>query len=286
MACNNSNCSRKDDCLQREQRGDRFTGGIYFYTNFLDIYTGRFDFTGTKKIIMKTTLLLFFFCMYITGSSQIVIDVDKTTERLSYKAFYSSSAGFPAANAKYVRLVSGSPYFSDTWMKGSILINDSIQFSDIRLRLDMLEGSLLYLDDKNTEMTSINPVKAVSLVDTIDRSSYLFVHSSFISGVPPAQKTWYQLLAGEKLTLFKQYHKRMVESKAYASSITEQSIETEERYFIAVDNTFTRIKSPGDIAKLVTKNKRELLDYIEKNKLKGKNEADFISAVKYYDSLK
>jgi hypothetical protein len=150
----------------------------------------------------------------------------------------------------------------------------------------MLEGSLLYLDEKNTEMTCMNTVKAVSLVDTIDRSSYLFVHSSFISGVPTAQKTWYQLLAGEKLTLFKLYHKRMVESKAYASSITEQSIETEARYFVAVNNTFTRIKSPGDIAQLVTKNKKELVDYIEKNKLKGKNEADLIATINYYDSLK
>lgn len=235
---------------------------------------------------MKTVLLLFFFCMYFTGSSQIVIDVDKTTERLTYNAFYSSNAGFPAANAKYVRLVSGSPYFNEEWMISSILFNDSIEFSNIQVRLDLLEGTLIYLDDKNQEMTSISPMKAVSLFDSVSKSLYLFVHSSFIGGAPVLPKTWYQLLAGEKLTLFKQYHKRFLESKAYASSITEQSIETEERYFIAVNNTFTRIKSPGDIAKLVTKNKIELLDYIETNKLKGKNEADLIAVVKYYDSLK
>ncbi|MEO7982676.1 MAG: hypothetical protein ABI688_01215 [Bacteroidota bacterium] len=233
---------------------------------------------------MKTILLFSFLLISRAGNSQVVIDVDKASDNFLHKSVYTT--GFPVVDAKYVRMVSGTPYFSEIWMKGSILINDSIAFNEMLLRLDLLEGSFIYLSEKKEEMTSVQPVKAVSLLDTTTGKKYLFVHSSYIAGTTPGEKGWYQLLTGEKLTLFKQYFKRMVESKAYGSSVTEQSIETEQRYFIAVNKSFIRLKSPGDIAKLVTNNKQALEDYIEKNKLKGKNEADYIAAVKFYDSLK
>ena len=233
---------------------------------------------------MKTILLCFFLFLFHTGFSQIVINVDNTTERLSYRPVFNS--GFPVPNAKYVRLVSGSPYFNGTWMKSEIMVNDSVVVTGPLLRLDMLDGTLIYINDKGEEMTSDQSFKAVSLTDTSNGKNYVFVHSSFIAGTSPKEKTWYELLTGTTVTLFKQYYKRMIEAKAYASSVTEQTIETEARYFIALNNTFTRIKTGSDIAKLVVTNKKALQDYIEKNKLKGKSEAELIAVIEYYDSLK
>jgi hypothetical protein len=232
-------------------------------------------------------MMQLFLCLFTfySGYNQVVVDVDKARVPVSNQVFYSAG-GFPVSIAKYVQLVSGSPYFSETWMKGSVLINDSTEYSNLRLRLDLLEGSLSYLNAANEEMISVQPVKAVSLVDTVSGGSYLFVHSSSVSGSPRLEKTWYQLLTGETVILYKQYFKRMLESKAYASSITEQTIQTEERFFISINNTFTRVKKPNDIAEFVVNKKQALLDFIQKNKLSGKKEADFISAVEYYNSLK
>lgn len=232
---------------------------------------------------MKTIFLFFFMSVYYSSFSQVVINVDNTTERLSYRPVFSS--GFPIPNAKYVRLVSGHPYFSETWMNADILLDDSLNYKADKLRLNLLEGTLVYLDNHNNEMVSEQSFKAVSLTDTVSGKNYLFVHSSYIAGTPK-EKTWYELLTGKNITLFKQYHKRMVESKAFASSITEQTIETDERFFIALNGMFTRVKTPSDIAKLVVANKQALQDHIEKNKLKGKSEAELIKAVEYYDSLK
>jgi|SRR5687768_3202011 len=232
---------------------------------------------------MKTPLLVLFFFTFYTGYSQVVIDVDKV-DRLAYRSVFNSS--FPITNAKYVRLVSGSPFFSETWMKADVLAHDSSVYKISKLRLDLLEGIIIYRNDKNEEMTSDQSFKAISLTDTISGKNYVFVHSSFIAGTDPKEKNWYELLIGKNITLFKQYHKRMVESKAYASSVTEQNIETEERFFIALNGMFTRVKTASDIAKLVVTNKKVFQDYIEKNKLKGKTEAELITAVEYYDSLK
>jgi hypothetical protein len=229
--------------------------------------------------ITQLCLLVFTFC---AGYGQNVIDVEKNSTRLSSQQFYVAS-GFPVSTAKYVKLTSGSPYFSETWMKGTVFITDSTVARNVRVRLDLLEGSLLYLDADNAELISVLPVVQVSMTDTLTGNKYVFINSSTIQGAAP--KIWYQVLAGQKFTLLKEYHKEMLESKAYASSVTEQTINTDERYFIGFNNSITRIKKLKDITELAGNKKQQLLDYIDKNKLNGKKEADLISLVEYYHTL-
>lgn len=231
---------------------------------------------------MKTVLLFFFLPIYFTGNTQVVVNVDNTRERLTYRSVFN--AGFPIPNVKYVSLVSGSPYFNEIWMKSEV-VNDTTIYNGPLVRLDLLEGVLIYLNDLGEELTSDQVFNAVSLTDTITGNNYLFVHSSYIAGTSPKEKTWYQLLTGQNITLFKQYYKKMMETKPFASSVTQQTITTEIRYFIAVDGKFTRIKSPDDIANLVVKNKQALKDHIKKNNLK-ENEEDLMATVEYYDILK
>ena len=232
---------------------------------------------------MKTIFLFLFLSVLYTAQSQVVINVDNNRERLSYRSVFNG--GFPIPNAKYVRLVSGSPYFSDTWMKSEVLVNDTSIYEGPLVRLDIRDGTLVYLDDRGDELSSDQLFNAISLTDTISGKNYLFVHSSYITGTSPKEMTWYELLTGENISLFKHYYKRVLETKPFASSVTEQTIETEIRYFIAANNTFTRIKTTEDIARLVTTNKKALQDHIEKNKLKGNSESELIAVVKYYDSL-
>jgi hypothetical protein len=234
--------------------------------------------------VMKIIQFLFCLLVFYSGYSQTVIDVDKNPVPLSNRLFYTTG-GFPVSTAKYIRLVAGSPYFSETWMKGTIITRDSIQYSNIPLKLDLLEGSLVYLNNNNEEMISVVPAIKVSLNDTVNGKYYLFVHSSVISSVPPVNG-WYQVLTGGVVTLYKQYFKNIYESKAYGSSVTEQTIRTDERYFIDINHTLTRVKKLQDIAELSANKKQELTDYIQKNKLSGKKESDFIAIAEYYNSLK
>lgn len=227
-----------------------------------------------KHFILSACILGVF-----SGYGQNVVDVDKNSVPLSNRVFYSTG-GHPVSTAKYIKLTSGSPYFKEVWMKGAISTPDSAEYINLRLRLDLLENSLLYLNDKNEEMISVVPINKVSLRDTVTGANYLFVH------LPEDANTWYQVLTIGKLSLYKQHHKYMSETKAYASSITEQSIRTEERYVVYFNHVLTRIKKPKEIAELVpSKNYRAMMDYIEKEKLSGKKESDFIAAIEYYNSL-
>jgi len=233
---------------------------------------------------MKKPFLLFCILVSLEGFAQNVIDVDKNAVNLSSRIFYTVG-GAPFSTMKYVRVTSGSPYFSENWMRGIILVNDSTTFTNIRLRLDLLEGVLIYLNEKDEEMVSVAPIREVSLTDTIENKTYYFVHASVITDVLPTDKVWYQRLAGFKTVLYKQYYKDFLESKAYASSITEQSIVTDERYFVWWKGAMTRIKKINEIPEILFDKRAQLNAFIEKNKLKGKNESDFVKLIDYYNSL-
>jgi hypothetical protein len=223
--------------------------------------------------------------VFSAGQGQNVIDVDKNPPaRLSNQLFFVSG-GQPFSTAKYVKLTSGSPYFSETWMKGTVFITDSTKARNVRMRLDLFDGSLIYLNDRSEEMISTLPVVQVSMTDTLTGNQYIFLHSSVVPGAP-SNKIWYRVMVGEKFTLLKEYRKTMLESKPYGSSVTEQTIKTDEKYYIGFNNTVTQVKKLNEIAELAGNKKQALLEYIEKNKLSHKKEADFIALVVYYHSLK
>lgn len=219
----------------------------------------------------------------IAGAGQTVVDVDKDNSPMSNRVMYTSG-GHPVSTTKYVKITGGSPYLSETWMKGALITPDSIEFSNLRLRLDLLENTVIYLDENNQEMSSVAPISTVSLRDTLTGKVYLFEYSPYIKGAG-TDKVWYQVLSSGKVKLYKQYFKHMFETKPYGSSITEESIKTEERYFVLVNGQMTRIKKPKDVLDFVSDKRNELGSFIDSKKLSGKKETDFVSAIEYYNSL-
>ncbi|TXJ27255.1 MAG: hypothetical protein E6Q24_10080 [Chitinophagaceae bacterium] len=234
---------------------------------------------------MKTSLLLAAVCFSAkTYAQQQVIDVDKNPMPLSSRVFYTTG-GQPFSTSKYVRLTSGSPYFSDSWMKGYLLTKDSVEYSGMLLKLDLLENLLIYLNDKNQEFVSSLPMRIVSLKDTVSNKKYIFTHSSSVPGAPDKEKAWYEILAQGKVFLYKQYAKSIYESKAYASSITEQSVITDEKYFIGTGTQLIRVKKIKDIPSVLSDKKKELEMFINQNRLSGKTSNDYVLLIAYYNSL-
>ena len=232
---------------------------------------------------MRHALILFTILLASKTYSQ-TIDVDKNTGPLPSRAFYSTG-GFPLSSFKYTKVTSGSAYLSDTWMKGALATADSVQYANVRLKLDLLENSIVYMNEKGEEMVCVTPIIKLTLRDTVSGKTYLFVNATVIPG-GGNDKIWYEVLTSGKATLYKQYYKEMTETKAYGSSITEQMIRTTERYFIGVNNSVIRIKKPADmVEQLPAKAQKEVSDYIQKNKLNGKKESDYIAALEYYNSL-
>jgi hypothetical protein len=231
---------------------------------------------------MRNILLGGSMLVAIAGSGQNTINVDKLQGRLPAREFYSTG-GFPLNSTKYIKIASGSPYLKDYFMTGSLATSDSVEYENLRLKLDLLEGSISYVNDKGEELICSTPASKISLFDSVSGKMYTFINGSSIPGADP--KVWYQALSVGKVNLYKHIFKDIFESKPYGSSVTEQTIRTSDRYFVSVNNTFVRVKKPKEIAENVSKNSKELADFIDKEKLSGKKEYDYIEAVEHYNSL-
>jgi len=233
--------------------------------------------------------LLFFCCfslLWINSLSQRTIDVDKDPNAnggILQSAF--TVGGKPFVVAKFSKLIEGSPFFNEQMMRSTIILNEGKEHKDYWVRLNLLESQVNYLGDKQIEMIATSPVKEVILLDTIQKIDHRFIFSEFIELFDKPEKDFYELLETGKAGLYKQYKKKLLESKPYGSATIEQKIQTEIRYFVLVNGQWIRIKKMKDLTTAFYKKNKEITKFIKDNKISADNEATFESVTTYYNSL-
>ena len=230
---------------------------------------------------MKQTI---FFVLLLAQSTLFGQKVNVEDNRSLDNRTLLTAGGVPLSSTKYFKIAGGTPYFSDTWMKGTIVTPQKMEFKNLRLKIDLLENIIVFLTPDNEERINTENVDKIILEDTVNHKGYLFVHSSTVDHTSTS-KTWYQVLALGPVNLYKENAKNIYEAKPYGSSVTEQTIRDMNRYYVFTNHQFARIKVPADLVSLLSNHKKEVEEYIKSNKLKGKKEEDFQSVVNYYNSL-
>ena len=239
-----------------------------------------------KRSAMKYILSILFLLQALTVCCQQtkVVDVGKEIVNVSPARFFTVG-GEPVSNAKYIRVVEGTPYFNEAWMKGSLDLSDGHGYENLWLKIDLTDNSLLYLDADGKEMIATSVIKNVTLIDSVSGKKYNFVHSSFISCAGKIEPGWYQILTSGKATVFKRYIKIINEAKPYGSATYEQTIVTASNYFLLADSVFSPIKKFKALPGMLKNKKDELSQYISSKNLTGKTDADYVDLVAYYYSL-
>jgi hypothetical protein len=207
-------------------------------------------------------MIAFILFAHVSGAAQKVIDVGKT-DNMGSNTFYSVG-GEPFVNAKFVRLTSGTPYFTDQWLKAKGLTAAGKVYSTGALKLNLLDNQILFLDLSGNELVSSVALSELFLLDTITGSEYHFVHSSVLSKNAAAKNGWYQQLTTGKASLYQYYQKQLTESKPYGSATTEQNIVTKEQFFIYVNEKLYQMKKPKDVLAILTDKKKELEENLNK----------------------
>ncbi|MEP7255319.1 MAG: hypothetical protein ABI666_06055 [Ferruginibacter sp.] len=235
---------------------------------------------------MKRLLSLLFFLPALAGWCQQtkVIDVGKEDVRITASQFYTVG-GEPMSSTKYVRVVSGTPYFNEAWMKGSLDLSDGHGYENLWLKLDLIDNSLLYLDAEGKEMIATSIIKNVTLIDSVSGRKYEFVHSSFINGTGKIAWGWYQVMVSGGVTLYKHAAKIINETKPYGLATYEQSIVTTNSYFLLADSVFSPIKKITALPHMLKNKKDELDQYISSKNLSGRSDADYATLITYYNSF-
>ena len=233
---------------------------------------------------MKIFLHSLFFFLAITGYTQKTIDVGKEDVKISPGNFYTIGEQL-VATAKYVKVVEGSPYFRETWMRGMVTLSKGSRYDSILLRLDLLDNSLQFINLDGKEMIVTSPVRAIILHDSVTGKKYEFDNSVFLPVTNKIETGWYQLLADGQVALYKRMVKTLKENQPYGSATVEQTISDATQYYIFANSVFTRVKKMKDIPVQLNDKKEELNKYISVKKLSGHSDADYASVVDYYNSL-
>jgi len=233
---------------------------------------------------MKALFACLLHLIGLLSFSQRTIDVDKQDGKTVNSNNFFIVNGEPFVNVKFTRLVDGSPYFKDEWMKGVASADSFMTYSGI-LKLDLLDNQIHFLDKNGNEMVTNTRLKKLVLIDTITKKSFTFSHSSAINSTD-IKAGWYQLIAeAPSATLYKQEMKILQEIKPYNSATYEQSIRTSNNYFLFTGEKFSYIKKIRDLPDLLQDKKAELAKYISDNKLNGKTDNDYVNVIAYYKSL-
>lgn len=221
---------------------------------------------------------------YLYTISQKTIDVEKENIRMT-GGFNELNAGIPFVNAKFARLISGSPFFKDEMMKGILISYDSIQYKDVIIRLNLLESQVNYLDKRKEEMIVGTPLREVILWDTVNNKKYQFVFFDQIKTTDKPEKDFYELLQEGKAGLFKQHKKIMKEDRPYNSATYEQSIQTNIRYFVLLDGQWKKVAKVKDLVNVLSDKKAEVQQFINSKGLSGGNQKDLETVINYYNGL-
>lgn len=217
---------------------------------------------------------------------QRTIDVTKTDiNRLGSNLFYTVG-GEPFSPYKYIKVVEGSAFFNEGWMKGLLVLRGGTEYKNLFLKLDLIENNVHYQDENGREMIAINPIREVVLIDTVSGDQYHFIHfSALTTETIKPEAGWYEILQGGKAKLYKLHKKRLNESRPYGSATFEHRIATTTHYFILNNDHFVRIKKWKELTDVLSDKKADLEKHISNQNLTGKKDDDYISVITYYNIL-
>ncbi|MBL7739985.1 MAG: hypothetical protein JNK14_12270 [Chitinophagaceae bacterium] len=234
---------------------------------------------------IRTWFLVYFVLPAAAGYSQAkVVDVGKENVQISSLLFYSVG-GEPVSRAKYVRVVAGTPYFSEHFMKGKLAMGDGRMYDSLQLKLDMVDHTLLFIGKDGSELVATTSVKGVTLTDSLTGRQHHFIHSSYLPLAKNMDKGWYEILASGHAILYKYIRKEIKENKPYGSATTEQTIEHTGEYYVFHQNNFRRVKKIKELPEILAGKKEELSNYAGQKKWTGKSDEDYAELVTFFNKL-
>lgn len=215
-----------------------------------------------------------------TNSGLRVIDVDKALGPVNMAA--SSKYIFP--QDKYVRVVEGTPFFKDGWMKSNYI--HPVLKTNVVMRLDLVANEVHFRDEADEILIATTPIKQLLLVDTVSNVQYHFIHSSLLDVDKNRADGWYQQLISGKASLYKHYIKQVTETLPYGQATHEQKIKTIPHYYVLVDGEMKKISKIKDLENVLQDRANDVASLIRENGLKGKEDADYMAVVTLYNRLR
>jgi hypothetical protein len=234
------------------------------------------------KIVLTLAVVL---TAGIPAGAQRVVDITHNDADVVGQQMINGMVGGQVISpVTYVKVTEGTPYFSDEWLDGTVLLEGGKAIDHLKLRLDLVHKEIHYKDADGREMIATTPVRAVTLPGPAG-------NLVFIPGTPWRETdkaldgAWLQVLVNDRVSLLYEVRKKMTENTPYGGSTVERTITDVSFYYLQINGKFLRIRGWSDVPALLGDKVQAVTAFIRDNRLKGHTPDEYAKVVAYYNTL-
>lgn len=183
--------------------------------------------------------------------------------------------------------VKGTPLLFEDFHKGDFYFTNKTYLTDLKINYNCYTNELLYFDENNAYIANSQDIDFFAVTGN-DKDSVLLFKQVFL--LSEKGRLFMQVLYQRKSTFFKRYKKQFLEAdfyKPYGQGRQVDEYNDYYDYYVKPDGReITLLKPKKSSVMGIFSDKSDLIgNYIKKEKINLKDEADLIRLVKYYDSL-
>jgi hypothetical protein len=151
--------------------------------------------------------------------------VEAQAPSLPYKSFGGDAVYHTLIDGAYIL---GTPYISDEWQKGVVLLENGSSFDNYLLKYDTYHQRLVFQSDKNA-MEITDSIREF-ILEGKDSAQYHFINAAEYGKTD--KPLFYEVLVEEKKGhLLKAHHKTITTTDRIINSVVQQSITPYDEYF-------------------------------------------------------
>jgi hypothetical protein len=230
-------------------------------------------------MIRAFVIILFFSLSVMSARAQL------GSYSFSSNVLYNDGYGIPWS-FDFPFLMDGSPFFDTSFCKGSITLPNGKTYVDLRLKINLEQQKIIFNTTDGKAFALSQPVARLEM-SCNDQVKPVVFRSGFSAIDKQHSQTLYQVLDSGKVMLLKYVEIRYKDAKAYGSNDMTRSYRQLPTYYLWIPGR-DLVKAPADeseLLNLLQDKRKQLIETIDRNKLKIKKESDLIRLINSYNRL-
>ena len=230
---------------------------------------------------MKRIKLVVLSCVFSVFSFSQTVDM---TARKFFDQMvdYSNNKEFVASQYTDVK---GSPYFSDKWLKGKVLLHDKVWVDNLQLKFDQYNNHFI-VNWNDTAFLVSTLVKQIILYPGNDTLNGVVFKNGYAINAKIDVQTYLEVLAEGKISFLRYAKKDIDKYGEYGDATKYERFEEVNRYFIFVNGEFKEVTLTKKSLQEVLQDKwTQVTEYLAKYKADPKSRDGWKLMFDYYNGL-
>jgi hypothetical protein len=234
----------------------------------------------TAKILLTTAVLL---VGRISADAQKGLYMPGDGDVVAQQVLTSLGGDHWSYMAKYAKVTEGTPWFSEEWSYGSLLLESGKRVDNVELRLDLFAREIHYKDADSQEMVLTTPIRALMLAGPGGRT--IFIPATRWRDIDKAlDGAWLQVLVNDTVSLLHEVRKSMIERTPFGGPAVS-IISDLDLYYVQMNGQLIPVRGWSYLPAMFGDKREALARFIRDHHLKGRTPDEYAQTIAYYNTL-